>query len=211
MKVVWALGGTVGIRNPKHFHAIDNGLNAPGRFFDHWGTPILAGLAIVILLGLVCTWGDRAILRPLLRTLGWAGSLMAVVGVVGLELIIRYYAAGDHGIGRGDLYAGSHLFTYICFTMLGVGVAGTGATSRGTTPSSWAARCTLATGSRARASSLPSTQATWRPGRPGCSAADRPAIRRAQLRTRPSRSTRSSQQLRRVSTGCSPASSTATS
>jgi len=53
MKVVWALGGTVGLRNPKHFRAIDNGLSAPGRFFDHWGTPILAGLAIVILLGLI--------------------------------------------------------------------------------------------------------------------------------------------------------------
>jgi len=35
---------------------------------------------------------------------------MAVVGLVGLELIIRYYA-GDHGIGRGDLYAGAFLFT----------------------------------------------------------------------------------------------------
>ena len=108
----------------KHFHAIDNGLSAPGRFFDHWGTPILAGLAIVILLGLIYPWGDRPILRPVLRMLGWAGSLMAVVGVVGLELIIRYYA-GDPGIGRGDLYAGAFLFTYICFTMLGVGFAGT--------------------------------------------------------------------------------------
>ena len=62
--------------------------------------------------------------------LGWAGSLMAVVGVVGvvgLELIIRYYA-GDQGIGRGDIYAGAFSFssfTYICFTMLGVGFAGT--------------------------------------------------------------------------------------
>jgi hypothetical protein len=52
MKVVWALGGTVGLSNPEHFHAIENGLSAPGRAFDHWGTPILAGLAIVILLGL---------------------------------------------------------------------------------------------------------------------------------------------------------------
>jgi hypothetical protein len=124
MKVVWALGGTVGIRNPKHFHAVDNVPQWGQRFFDHWGTPILAGLAIVILLGLIYPWGNRPILRPLLRTLGWAGSLMSVVGVVGLELIIRYYT-GDHGIGRGDLYAGSFLFTYICFTMLGVGFAGT--------------------------------------------------------------------------------------
>ena len=49
---------------------------------------------------------------------------MAFVGVVGLELIIRYYA-GDPGIGRGDLYAGAFLFTYICFLMLGAGFAGT--------------------------------------------------------------------------------------
>lgn len=124
MKIVWALGGTVGIRNPKHFHAVENGLSAPGRFFDQWGTQILAGLAIVILLGLIYPWGDRPILRRLLRTLAWAGSLMAVVGVYGLILIIRYYA-GDHGIGRGDHYAGTYLFTYICFTMLGVGFAGT--------------------------------------------------------------------------------------
>ncbi len=67
MKVVWALGGTVGLGNPAHFHAIENGLSAPGRFFDHWGTPILAGLAIVILLGLIYPWGNRPILRPLLR------------------------------------------------------------------------------------------------------------------------------------------------
>jgi hypothetical protein len=125
MKVVWALGGTVGLRNPKHFHAIHNGLSSTGqRFFDYWGTPILAGLAIVILLGLIYPWGNRPVLRPLLRTLAWAGSLMAVVGVVGLILVIRYYA-GDRRISRGDLYAGTFLFTYICFTMLGVGFVGT--------------------------------------------------------------------------------------
>jgi hypothetical protein len=125
MKVVWALGGTVGLRNPKHFHAVHNGLpNAGQRFFDYWGTPILAGLAIVILLGLIYPWGNKRILRPLLRTLGWAGSLMAVVGVVGVILITLYFA-GDQGIGRGDLYAATYLFTYICFTMLGVGFAGT--------------------------------------------------------------------------------------
>jgi len=124
MKVVWALGGTVGLSNPGHFHATDNGLSAPERLFDHWGTQTLAGIAIVILLGLVYPWGNRPILRPLLRTLAWAGSLMAVVGVYGLILITLYFA-GDQGIGRGDLYAGTYLFTYICFTMLGVGFAGT--------------------------------------------------------------------------------------
>jgi len=121
MKVVWALGGTAGLRNPEHFHAIDNGLNAPERFFDRWGSQILAGLAIVILLGLVYSWGNKRILRPLLRTLGWAGSLMAVVGVYGLILITLYFA-GDQGIGRGDLSAGTYLFTYICFHDVGRGI-----------------------------------------------------------------------------------------
>ena len=125
MKVVWALGGTIGIRNPKHFHAVENVRSVGQRFFDHWGTPILAGLAIVVLLGLIYPWGNRAILRPLLRTLAWPGSLMAAVGVLGLIGIILYFA-GDRGIGRGDLYAGAFLFTYICFLMLGVGFAGTG-------------------------------------------------------------------------------------
>lgn len=124
MKVVWALGGNIGLRNPEHFHASDDGLNAAGRFFDQWGTPILAGLAIAILLGLIYPWGNKPILRPLLRTLAWAGSLIAVVGVVGLILSILYIA-GDHVIGVGDLYAGTYVFTYICFTMLGVGFGGT--------------------------------------------------------------------------------------
>ena len=124
MKVDWALGGTIGLRNPEHFHATDNRLTAAGRLFDQWGSQTLAGLAIVILLGLVYPWGNRPILRPLLRALGWAGSLMTVVGVAGVILITLYFA-GDQGVGRGDLYAGTFLFTYICFTMLGVAFAGT--------------------------------------------------------------------------------------
>jgi hypothetical protein len=124
MKVAWALGSRIGVRPSFRLVPAGFGFSAMQRFFDYWGTPILAGLAIVILLGLISPWGNKRILRPLLRTLAWAGSLMAVVGVGGLELIIRYYA-GDHGIGRGDLYAGTFLFTYICFLMLGVGFAGT--------------------------------------------------------------------------------------
>ena len=124
MKVVWALGGTVGLSNPEHFHAVEDGLSAPGRFFDQWGTPILASLAIVILLGLIYPWGNRPILRPLLRMLAWAGSLIAMWGLVGLILTIMYIA-GDHVIGVGDLDAGTYVFTYICFVMLGLGFGGT--------------------------------------------------------------------------------------
>ena len=93
--------------------------------FDQWGSQILAGLAIVILLGLIYPWGNRPILRRLLRILGWAGSLMAVVGVSGLTLTILYYAGDHSAMGLGDLCAGTYVFTYICFTMLGVGFAGT--------------------------------------------------------------------------------------
>jgi len=78
----------------------------------------------VILLGLVYPWGNKRILRPLLRTCAWAGSLlMGGWGLIGLILSILYIA-GNHVMGLGDLDPGTYLFTYICFTMLGVGFAG---------------------------------------------------------------------------------------
>ncbi len=125
MKVVWALGGTIGLRDPEHFHAIENGLSVPGRFFDQWGSQILAGLAIVILLGLIYPWGNRPIWRPLLRGLAWIGSLIAIWGLIGLILSILYIAGDHSAIGLGDLDPGTYVFTYICFTLLGVGFAGT--------------------------------------------------------------------------------------
>jgi len=57
LKVIWALGGTVGLRYPDRFRLAPAGLTGMQRFFDYWGTPILAGLAVVILLGLVYPWG----------------------------------------------------------------------------------------------------------------------------------------------------------
>lgn len=131
MKVVWALGGTIGLRDPEHFHASTNGLSGPGRLFDDWGSQTLAGIAIVILVGLVYPWGDRPILRPLLRTLAWIGSLIAVWGLVGLILSILYIAGDRSAIELGDLDPGTYVFTYICFTMLGVGFAGTAWLTRG--------------------------------------------------------------------------------
>jgi hypothetical protein len=116
LKVVWALGGRVGVR--AQFRLAPGGLTAPQRFFDCWGTPMLA-VAVVILLGLVYPWG-YGILRPLLRILAWAGSLLGVVGVVGLILTIGYYV-GDVGKNRlGDLDPGTFLFVYLCFLVLGV-------------------------------------------------------------------------------------------
>lgn len=90
------------------------------RFFDYWGTPILAGLAVVILLGLVYPWGNAVILRPLLRTLAWAGSLMGMVGVAGLIVTIRYFAGDLSNDRLGGIHPGTFLFAYVCFLVLGL-------------------------------------------------------------------------------------------
>jgi hypothetical protein len=121
LKVVWALGGTVGLRDPARFHLAPAGLTAAQRYFDYWGTQILAGLAVLILLGLVYPWGNVMIVRPLLRILAWAGSLLAVGGVAGLVLTIRYFA-GDLSIDRlGEgIHPATYLFVYACFLVLGL-------------------------------------------------------------------------------------------
>ena len=125
LKVIWALGGTVGLRDPERFRVAPAGITGARRFFDYWGTPILAGLAVVILLGLVYPWGKVAILRPLLRTLAWAGSLVGVAGVAGLILTIRYFA-GDLGNDRlGGIHPGTFLFVYVCFLVPGLAFAAT--------------------------------------------------------------------------------------
>jgi hypothetical protein len=58
LKLAWSLGSTVELRDPERFRAVPEGLPAAQRFFDYWGTPILAGLAVVIPLGLVHPRGD---------------------------------------------------------------------------------------------------------------------------------------------------------
>jgi len=95
-------------------------LTAPGRFFDYWETQTLAGLAVVILLGVVYPWGNGKVLRPLLRTLAWVGSLIGIVGVVGLILTIRDYVGGLGPNRLGDVDPGTFLFVYVCFLVLGV-------------------------------------------------------------------------------------------
>jgi hypothetical protein len=126
MKVIWALGRTIGMSDPQRFHAIDNGLPLPQRFFDYWGTPILAGLAVVILLGVVHPWG-KVILRPLLRGLAWVGSLVGVAGVVGLILTISgtsLVTTTTAGNDWGSL-DGVYLSTYMCFIAVGLGFGAT--------------------------------------------------------------------------------------
>jgi hypothetical protein len=101
LKLIWSLGGTVGLRDPARFHVVPEGVTGAGRFFDYWGTPILAGLAVVVLLGLVSPWGNAAIVRPLLRVLAWAGSLVGVAGVAGLIVTIPEFAdPGNDRLGE---------------------------------------------------------------------------------------------------------------
>ena len=75
---------------------------------------------MVILLGVVYPWGNVKILRPLLRTLAWAGSLLAVVGVAGLIVTIQYFT-GDLSSDRlGEIHPATFLFVYACFLVLGL-------------------------------------------------------------------------------------------
>ena len=120
LKVIWALGGTAGLRYPDRFHLSPAGLTAVQRFFDYWGTPILAGLAVVILLGLVYPWGNVIIVRPLLRILAWAGSLLAVAGVAGLILTIWNFADDLSHDRLGGVHPATFLFVYVCFLVLGL-------------------------------------------------------------------------------------------
>jgi hypothetical protein len=117
LKAFWALGSTVGRHGQMHTAA---GLTAMQGLFDDWGTPILAVLAVVILLGLVYPWGNVAALRPLLRALAWAGTLMAVVGVAGLIVTIRHFGDGLSSRWLGEIYPATYVFVYICFLVLGV-------------------------------------------------------------------------------------------
>jgi hypothetical protein len=117
LKLAWALGGTVGRNGPMHNPA---GLTAPQQWFDYWGTPVLAGLAVVILLGLVYAWGNVAIVRPLLRALAWAGSLIAVVGVGEFVQTIRYFAGDLPRRWMDGMYPAIGLFVGVCFLVLGM-------------------------------------------------------------------------------------------
>jgi hypothetical protein len=120
LKLVWSLGGTVGLRDPEVLRASLTATTGVQRFFDYWGTPILAGLAVVILLGLVSPWGNVAIVRPLLRALAWAGTLVGVAGVAGLIVTIQYFAGDLSNDRLGGIYPATYLFVYVCFLVLGL-------------------------------------------------------------------------------------------
>ena len=126
LKLVWSLGGTVGLRHPERLRVAPPGITGLGRLFDYWGTPVLAGLAVVILLGLVYPWGNVRILRPLLRALAWAGSLLTVAGVGGLIVMIQYFAGHlnpDRLVdqaGHVAIQPATFVFVYVCFLVLGL-------------------------------------------------------------------------------------------
>lgn len=120
LKLVWSLGGTVGLSDPERFRVAPEGITGMGRFFDYWGTPILAGVAVVILLGLVYPWGNVAVVRPLLRVLAWAGSLLALAGVGEFVQTIRYYAGDLSKAWLGGIQPATFLFVGVCFLVLGL-------------------------------------------------------------------------------------------
>ncbi len=120
LKLVWSLGGTVGLRDPQVLRVPLMTTTGVTRFFDYWGTPILAGLAVVILLGLVYPWGNAVFLRRPLRVLAWAGSLVGVAGVAGLILIIGYFAGEVDSERLGGIHPATFVFVYVCFVVLGV-------------------------------------------------------------------------------------------
>jgi hypothetical protein len=117
LKAVWALGSTVGRHGQMHNPA---GLTWAQQWFDYWGTPLLAGLAVVILLGLVYPWGNVKIVRPVLRALAWAGTLIAVWGGAGLIETIQHFGDSLSSRWLGEIYPATFLFVYICFLVLGV-------------------------------------------------------------------------------------------
>ena len=61
-----------------------------------------------------------AMVRPLLRALAWAGSLVAMPGVAGLILTIQYFAGDLSNDRLGGIHPGIYLFVYACFLVLGL-------------------------------------------------------------------------------------------
>jgi hypothetical protein len=59
-------------------------------------------------------------LRPLLRALAWAGSLVGVAGVAGLVVTIGYFAGDLSTDGLGGIHPATFLFVYACFLVLGL-------------------------------------------------------------------------------------------
>jgi hypothetical protein len=120
------LGATIGLSDPAQLHAADRSMTVGVWLFAYWGTAALAVLAAAILLALVLPWG-ALVPRPVLRTIAWLGTLMVLPGAAGLVMIVAYIT-GLHRLGAsslGGLYAGTYVFVYACFLVLGFAFAAT--------------------------------------------------------------------------------------
>lgn len=124
LKASWAAGATFGMVDPGQ-------LRQPGTATGIWAvenlaTVALAALAALILLALVLPAGTF-VPRPILRTLGWLGTIMVVPGAVGLVGILDYIA-GTHlfrDTKLGGVSPATYVFVYICFLTLGLAFAST--------------------------------------------------------------------------------------
>ena len=86
LKVVWALGGQLGVRDPSEWRRMLDSLTSPEVFGAFWGTVLLDACGAALLL--VLAWphpGWRQRWRSILRGLGWlAGAGLTLVGTAGL-------------------------------------------------------------------------------------------------------------------------------
>ncbi len=118
LKVAWALGSTLGIRDTAAFDQFiaDTG----GPLVALWGTVVLALLAVAILLSFVRPWGRR-VPRRLRTALAWLGfAIMAPVGLLSLGGTVVAVVAGDpFPVITPAIYLG----VYPSFTLLGLTLA----------------------------------------------------------------------------------------
>lgn len=124
LKALWALGAMFGVDDPAQLRT--SGVSDSLWAIENFGTVVLAALAALILIALVVPVG-AVVPRPILRTLGWLGTVMVVPGAVGLVESLDYIA-GSHvftGIRLGGISPGTYVFVYLCFLMLGLAFAAT--------------------------------------------------------------------------------------
>jgi hypothetical protein len=139
LKVAWALGSTLGIRDTAAFdHFIDR---TGGPLLALWGTVALALLAGAVLLSFVRPWGRR-VPRRLRASLAWLGfAIMTPVGLLSLGATVVAAIAGD---AFPNLTPAIYVSVYASFTLLGLTLAFTAWRTRNPD----AARRPLTTGAR---------------------------------------------------------------
>lgn len=124
LKALWAMGATVGIDNPAQLRP--TGTSAELWALENLGTTGLAGLAALILLGLVHP-GVTGVPRLIVRALGWLGTIMVIPGALGLAEILDYVAGTGllPPANLGGVSPVTYVFVYACFLTLGLAFAAT--------------------------------------------------------------------------------------